>query len=157
MIETVLLITLVVVALGMVGLILIQQGKGADAGASFGSGGSQTFFGSSGSGNFLTHSTAILATAFFVLCLSLAYIAREKAENQGRFEFDAAVVETNESQPAAPAGDVPFVEVSESSASDVPAVDIGVSDVPVVSEATSAVEPVSDVAVPADVDVPAAQ
>ncbi|PCJ35415.1 MAG: preprotein translocase subunit SecG [Moraxellaceae bacterium] len=157
MIETVLLITLVVVALGMVGLILIQQGKGADAGASFGSGGSQTFFGSSGSGNFLTHSTAFLATTFFVLCLSLAYIAREKAENEGRFEFDAGVVETTESQSAAPAGDVPFVEVSESSVSDVPAVDISVSDIPVVSEAASAAESASDVAAPIDGNVPAAQ
>ena len=141
MIETVLLIALVVVALGMVGLILIQQGKGADAGASFGSGASQSFFGSSGSGNFLTHSTAILATVFFVLCLSLAYIAREKAESSGRFDFDSPA----ESEKVAPvlAGDVPVVDVM---VSDIPASDVSVesgADVPSVDIVEPAEAPVS--------------
>ena len=81
MIETALLIGLVVVALAIVGLVLLQQGKGADMGASFGSGASQTLFGSQGSGNFLTKSTWTLAFVFFALCLGLAMIARDKAEN----------------------------------------------------------------------------
>ena len=87
MIETVLLIVLVVVALALIGLVLIQQGKGADAGASFGGGASQTVFGSAGSGNFLTKSSWILAGLFFVICLGLAYIAREKASGGGEFSF----------------------------------------------------------------------
>ena len=55
----------VLAALGLIGLVLIQHGKGADAGASFGGGGSQTVFGSAGSANFLTRATAILAVLFF--------------------------------------------------------------------------------------------
>ncbi|WP_340676788.1 preprotein translocase subunit SecG [Paraglaciecola sp.] len=61
----------VIVALMLIGFVLIQQGKGADMGASFGSGGSNTVFGSTGSGNFLTRTTAILATLFFVISLIL--------------------------------------------------------------------------------------
>tara|TARA_R110002096_G_scaffold268308_6_gene462022 strand:- start:3318 stop:3719 length:402 start_codon:yes stop_codon:yes gene_type:complete len=69
----------VLVAVLMVGLILIQHGKGADAGAAFGSGASGTVFGSKGSGSFLTRSTAILATAFFITSLTLAYIGGNRA------------------------------------------------------------------------------
>ncbi len=65
----VLMVVYLIVALGLIGLILIQQGKGADMGASFGAGASGTLFGSSGSGNFLTRSTAILAISFFALSL----------------------------------------------------------------------------------------
>ena len=61
----VLIVVYLIVALMLVGFVLIQQGKGADMGASFGSGGSNTVFGSTGSGNFLTRTTAILATLFF--------------------------------------------------------------------------------------------
>ncbi|OUS28557.1 preprotein translocase subunit SecG [Gammaproteobacteria bacterium 45_16_T64] len=131
--ETVLLIALVVVALGIVGLILIQQGKGADAGASFGSGASQTFFGSSGSGNFLTHSTAILAAIFFVLCLALAYIAREKAENAGSIDIVGEVAEVVKE--VVTPSDVPSVDAPAGSGSDIPTVTVGgalESDVPVV-------------------------
>ena len=64
----------VLIAVLMVGLILIQHGKGADAGAAFGSGASGTVFGSKGSGSFLTRSTAILATSFFITSLTLAYL-----------------------------------------------------------------------------------
>jgi preprotein translocase subunit SecG len=69
----------IVVALAIVGLVLIQQGKGADMGASFGSGASQTIFGSAGSGNVLTRSTTWLAIAFFVTSLSLAVLARNRS------------------------------------------------------------------------------
>ncbi|GLS83674.1 preprotein translocase subunit SecG [Paraferrimonas haliotis] len=65
----VLIVCYLLVAIGLVGLILIQQGKGADMGASFGAGASGTLFGSSGSGNFLTRTTSILAITFFVLSL----------------------------------------------------------------------------------------
>lgn len=67
----------VIVALLLVGLILIQQGKGADMGASFGSGGSNTVFGSTGSGNFLTRSTAVLATLFFIINLALGTLSNK--------------------------------------------------------------------------------
>ena len=63
----------ILTALGMIGLILIQHGKGADMGAAFGSGSSGSLFGASGSANFLSRSTAVLAAVFFVATLALAY------------------------------------------------------------------------------------
>lgn len=71
----VLMVIYLLVALGLIGLILIQQGKGADMGASFGAGASNTLFGSSGSGNFLTRSTAVLAIAFFALSLTIGNLS----------------------------------------------------------------------------------
>lgn len=62
-----LLVVFLIVAIGLVGLIMLQQGKGADMGASFGAGASATLFGSSGSGNFMTRMTAVLATLFFII------------------------------------------------------------------------------------------
>jgi preprotein translocase subunit SecG len=78
--EQLILVVYVLLSAAMIGLILLQQGKGADVGASFGSGASQTVFGSVGSGNVLTRSTAILATAFFVASVGLAVMAKHKAE-----------------------------------------------------------------------------
>ena len=66
-----LLVVFLIVAIGLVGLIMLQQGKGADMGASFGAGASATLFGSSGSGNFMTRMTALLATLFFIISLVL--------------------------------------------------------------------------------------
>ena len=65
-------------ALGMIGLILVQHGKGADMGAAFGSGGSGSLFGASGSANFLSRTTAVLATVFFVATLALAYLGNNQ-------------------------------------------------------------------------------
>ena len=67
-----------IVAIALIALVLIQQGKGAEAGASFGAGASQTVFGSSGGWNFFSKTTAILATIFFVTSVSLAVIAKNK-------------------------------------------------------------------------------
>lgn len=78
--QTILLLVHVLAALGMVGLILMQHGKGADAGAAFGSGASATVFGSQGSGSFVTRLTAGLATVFFITSLSLAYFAGQTEE-----------------------------------------------------------------------------
>ena len=78
-IETILLIFLVLGAVALGVLILMQQGKGADIGAAFGSGSSNTLFGSDGSGNFLTKITTWLAIVFFVISFALAYLAKEKA------------------------------------------------------------------------------
>lgn len=77
--EKLILVVHLLIAVSIIGLILIQQGKGAEAGASFGGGGSQTFFGSSGSWNFFSKATAILATLFFVTSLTLAVMARNNA------------------------------------------------------------------------------
>lgn len=89
----------VLIAVGLVGLILIQHGKGADAGAAFGSGASATVFGSQGSGNFLTRTTAILATVFFVSSLILAYFSSQHKEPESVI---SAPVEQSVPAPAAP-------------------------------------------------------
>lgn len=78
--ETLVLILHILVALGMIGLILLQQGKGAEAGASFGGGASNTVFGASGSANFLTKSTAVLTTIFFLTSLTLAVFAKHHSQ-----------------------------------------------------------------------------
>ena len=76
MLYTILTIALVFDAILLIGLILLQQGKGADAGAAFGSGASGTVFGAAGSANFLSRTTGVLATLFFALALTMAYVAR---------------------------------------------------------------------------------
>lgn len=80
--QTVLLVIYLLAALGVIGLVLIQQGKGADMGASFGAGASNSVFGSSGSGNFLTRLTAIFAAIFFALCLVFGNMSTSKEESQ---------------------------------------------------------------------------
>lgn len=81
--QTILTVFQVFLSLGLIGLVLIQHGKGADAGAAFGSGASQTVFGAQGSGSFLTRATAILATLFFLTSMALAYFATRDAEPSG--------------------------------------------------------------------------
>jgi preprotein translocase subunit SecG len=73
--QTILLVAQVLIAISLIGMILIQHGKGADAGAAFGSGASSTVFGSQGSSNFLTKATAILVFLFLANSLTLAYLA----------------------------------------------------------------------------------
>ena len=73
-----LLVVFLIVAIALVALIMLQQGKGADMGASFGAGASGTLFGSSGSANFMTRTTAILATLFFIISLVLGNINSNK-------------------------------------------------------------------------------
>lgn len=80
MLETAIIIVHVLISLALIGLVLMQQGKGAEAGASFGGGASQTVFGSQGSGNFLSRATSWLAVIFFVTSISLALVAKQKAE-----------------------------------------------------------------------------
>ena len=77
--ETILLILLVADAIALGALVLIQQGKGADVGAAFGSGSANTLFGSAGSASFLTKSTVWLAIGFFLISFGLAYTAKERA------------------------------------------------------------------------------
>jgi preprotein translocase subunit SecG len=108
MLYNVLLIIQIVVSVGIIVLVLMQQGKGADAGAAFGSGASGTVFGSRGSANFLSRATAILATVFFLNSVSLAFLASGRTIEGGSIMDSAAQVETKvETAPAAPTSDVP--------------------------------------------------
>jgi len=82
-INSILLGVQVLLSISLVVLILMQHGKGADAGAAFGSGASATVFGAKGSGNFMTRATTILAILFFIVCMSLAYVSSNRAAPQG--------------------------------------------------------------------------
>jgi len=102
----------IVIAVTLIGFILIQHGKGADAGAAFGSGASSTVFGSQGSGNFLTKTTAVLAFLFLANSLTLGYLATQIVGEP------ASIMETSP------------VVVEEMMETDIPAVDTTGSDVP---------------------------
>lgn len=119
--EQLLLIFQVLVALGIIGLIMIQQGKGADMGASFGAGASQTVFGSQGSGNVLTKATAWLVALFFAASFGLAMMAKDSAREAGLVDMPSpALIEDRsiDEMPAAPAADdIP------AAANDMPAAD----------------------------------
>lgn len=82
----ILLVLYLLISLGLIGLVMVQQGKGADMGASFGAGASNTIFGSSGSGNFLTRTTAILATLFFVISLVLGNLSTHNPKQGSEWE-----------------------------------------------------------------------
>jgi preprotein translocase subunit SecG len=112
----------VLVSVALIALVLLQHGKGADAGAAFGSGASATVFGAKGSGNFLTKSTAVLATLFFIICLSLAYLASNRGAPDSVMEsiVDEQLIE--QQQPAATPflnqgaeSDLPPATISETS------------------------------------------
>ncbi|MDP5030269.1 MAG: preprotein translocase subunit SecG [Paraglaciecola sp.] len=120
----ILIVVYVIVAIMLIGFVLIQQGKGADMGASFGSGGSNTVFGSTGSGNFLTRTTAILATLFFVISLILGSQTADKEKSLDDWQNI----------------DVPAV-VEPAIDSDVPAtVTESTSDVPIAAEQNEAAD-----------------
>ncbi|WP_326543781.1 preprotein translocase subunit SecG [Pseudorhodoferax sp.] len=102
-------------ALGMIGLILIQHGKGADMGAAFGSGSAGSLFGASGSANFLSRTTAVLALVFFVATLSLAYFGNRQPASAG------SVLERAVTVPEAPASQIPGSATSVPAAPVVPA------------------------------------
>ena len=106
-------------ALVIIGLILLQQGKGAAAGASFGAGASQTVFGSDGGGSFFTRATAVFATIFFCTSLGLAVLAK----NHSRITTQGLPVPAAQQAPVtAPAGEVPVAPTEAApAASDVPA------------------------------------
>ena len=127
----------VIIAVLLIGLILVQHGKGADAGAAFGSGASSTVFGSQGSASFLTRLTAGLATAFFITTLILAYTT--KSSVSGKDEVDiptpAAVEQINNKDipdaPAVDTGDKPSLPMSINE--DMPAKEAVTTDKPVVT------------------------
>jgi preprotein translocase subunit SecG len=97
--EILILVLHVLVGAGVIGLVLLQHGKGADMGAAFGSGSAGSLFGASGSANFLSRATAILATIFFVTSLGLTYLGARHTETKGVIERSKA----DEQQKSAPA------------------------------------------------------
>lgn len=151
-VHTVLLVLQVLVAVSLIGLILIQHGKGADAGAAFGSGASHTVFGAQGSGNFLSRTTAILAFIFLSNSLGLAYIASNRVQ-ASRSLMDQPVIELQSTtgQTSDVINEIPADPINQS------VNEIPVEPVTTVSEVP--VEPVSTVIeVPAEsaiIDVPA--
>jgi len=92
---TIVIVFHVLVALAIIGLVLLQHGKGADMGSGFGGGASGSLFGATGSANFLSRATAVLATLFFITSLGLAYLATSKPKTGG------GVLDAVKSQPAA--------------------------------------------------------
>ncbi len=99
--ETLVWIVHVLTAIVLIGLVLMQHGKGADMGAAFGSGSAGSIFGSSGSANFLSRSTAVAATVFFITSLLLTYIYAHPAQQQG--VMDKVKPAAAQAVPAAPA------------------------------------------------------
>ena len=98
LLTTIVITAHVLVALAIIGLVLLQHGKGADMGSGFGGGSSGSLFGATGSANFLSRATAVLATVFFLTSLGLAYLATNKPKTGG------GVLDAVKTQPAAPVG-----------------------------------------------------
>lgn len=111
MVLTLILVVQMLSALAMIGLILMQHGKGADMGAAFGSGGSGSLFGATGGANFLSRTTAVLAAVFFVCTLSLAYFSNARPAASSSSVLEGAAV-------TAPA--VPGTPVDSSTAAQIP-------------------------------------
>lgn len=111
--ETIVWVVHVITAVVLIGLVLIQHGKGADMGAAFGSGSAGSLFGSSGSANFLSRSTAVAATIFFITSLSLTYLYAKPTQSAGVMDR----VDINSLQKDQP---VPAVDTSDSKAKEIP-------------------------------------
>ena len=119
--SAILMVVQVLLSITLISLVLLQHGKGADAGAAFGSGASATVFGARGSGNFLTRATAVVAFLFFVTCLALAYLASNR---EGPSSLMESVIEPQSVEQAPPAtilqqpesADLPPMEQSSSDA-----------------------------------------
>jgi len=120
MLHAIILSVHVLIALGLVAMVLLQHGKGADAGAAFGSGASATVFGSRGSGSFMSRTTGILAGLFFATSLSLAYLATQQ-QREPRSLMDAPPVQ-QQAPASQPAPDVPAAD-GRTPGDDVPTVD----------------------------------
>ena len=125
--EQIILVVHLIVALAIIGLIMLQQGKGADMGASFGAGGSQTLFGSDGSGNVLTRATSWLVVLFFASSFSLALLANQKSAPVDDLDLEIPASVTTQAQEAVES-EFPVLEeevpvASEVEGDDLPALD----------------------------------
>ena len=125
--EQIILVVHLVIALAIIGLIMLQQGKGADVGASFGAGASQTLFGSTGTTNVLTKSTAWLVAAFFATSFGLAVFADNKTADIDDLGFEIPVEATLDmggAEQTRNSTDLPMIEMPASAAeSDMPVVE----------------------------------
>lgn len=127
--EKLILVVHLLIAVAIIGAILLQQGKGAEVGASFGGGASQTLFGSGGSWNFFSKLTAVLATLFFATSLTLAVMARNSA-GVGGVELPALeIIEQENQQKVDEQNEIPSLNVPEESKGV-----SGTSDVPMLEE-----------------------
>ena len=104
-IQTTVLVIHTLIALAIIGLVLLQRGKGADAGAAFGAGASGTVFGARGSGSFFSRATAILATAFFATSLTLAFLSSQRTTAPESLMESAPAVEAEQPAPDTPAAE----------------------------------------------------
>ncbi len=126
MLYSILIVAQVIISIALITLVLLQQGKGADAGAAFGSGASSTVFGSRGSANFLSRSTAILAALFFFNSLGMAYMISNQPTAQS--VVDQALIQESQDVQAEPIKqDIPV--------SDIPADDVPVEEQPATTPA----------------------
>ncbi|MEM8547739.1 MAG: preprotein translocase subunit SecG [Pseudomonadota bacterium] len=137
----VLAIVQAVISAVIIGLVLMQRGKGADAGASFGAGASGTVFGARGSANFLSRATAIMATLFFANCLALAYLTTQQSAAGGsvvQAEADPAAEVLETVDGALDEAVDAVIEDGEQALDDIPAlegaVDDAIDEVPVLDE-----------------------
>ena len=106
-INSILLVVQVLLSIALIVLILMQHGKGADAGAAFGSGASATVFGARGSGNFMTRATTLLAILFFLTCLALAYVSSNRTAPQSvTGSVTSQEYATDEAAVLPPSGDI---------------------------------------------------
>jgi preprotein translocase subunit SecG len=126
--QTILTVLQLFLSLGLIGLVLIQHGRGADAGAAFGSGASATVFGSRGSGSFLSRATAVIAALFFVTSIALGYYSAQAGKAGGLME---GVEPTTMEQPPAPVTEIPAIPVPGAGGA-VPIVPSGVPEIPAV-------------------------
>jgi preprotein translocase subunit SecG len=113
--QKIILIIHTLIALSIIALVLLQRGKGADAGAGFGAGASGTVFGARGSGSFFSRMTAVMATAFFISSLTLAYLSSQRPREpesllQGSPVLEEAAEEAPVLEETAPEGDMPALE-----------------------------------------------
>ncbi len=131
-IETILLALLVLDALALTVLVLLQQGKGADVGAAFGSGSSNTMFGSVGTTSFLTKMTAWLAIGFFVIAFGLAYLAKQRADASGTIGIPTVSTDIQQDLDDSAADAVNSTATDDEATSDIPTLDAG--DVPETSD-----------------------
>jgi preprotein translocase subunit SecG len=104
----------VLLSIGIIALVLLQQGKGANAGAAFGSGASATVFGARGSSSFLTRATGVLAAAFFINSLTLAYLASNRPKTES--VIDKMAIE----QPAPAEREAPPMDIPADTSAPVP-------------------------------------
>ena len=117
-VNSILTIAQVLLSIALIALILMQHGKGADAGAAFGSGASASVFGARGSGNFLSKTTGVLATLFFIVCLSLAYVTSNRQITDS-ISDSVTTIESEQQLPVTTENsDLPPVEGSSNSSAD---------------------------------------